>query len=389
MAQQVEEPVLVVVDDAGPVLAVMELPHGEDRAPVAHHGHVGCPGERELRDAGERGPARVARPGEGELRERHVHEEDDAPSGGGRAAGDGDTAEHPIARSLRGDVPYILPDGRGDVDAVHDAADEGLAAPNAVEGRDRRQRGPGAGDGVDEVGIGLVVGGEQPPVRRARDGARDAEGHAEGGGRRGGVERGGVGAVGVAGVEQARRLPRRREAEAAEGRGGGAPRGARGSRADDVGDLHEPHHGQQDVLRQPRPAATISAGFGFFFHILIRRRRRLLVRRGGCSHLGDGGGGGGGGGGARERIQRTKGSTPMQQLYKRECRGVVGLRHVGISVRRTAKIRIHLTSQVGQPIESSGPNSAHVDRSAQFQVASYTARASQHGRQPNTSRMEC
>lgn len=168
MAQQVEEPVLVVVDDAGPVLAVMELPHGEDRAPVAHHGHVGCPGERELRDAGERGPARVARPGEGELRERHVHEEDDAPSGGGRAAGDGDTAEHPVARSLRGDVPYILPDGRGDIDAVHDDAaaaadDKGLAAPHAVEGRDRRQRGPGAGDGVDEVRVGLVVGGEQPP----------------------------------------------------------------------------------------------------------------------------------------------------------------------------------------------------------------------------------
>ncbi|XP_022685270.1 uncharacterized protein LOC111258340 [Setaria italica] len=88
------------------------------------------------------------------------------------------------------------------------------AGLDVVESGDGRERDVGAGDGVDEVQVGGLVGGDQPAVAGAEKGPVGQRHQGEGDLKRGAggraVERGGAGGEGVAGVEMARGLPRRR-----------------------------------------------------------------------------------------------------------------------------------------------------------------------------------
>ena len=147
------------------------------------------------------------------------------------------------------------------IDVVHEAAfvlvEGGL---DVVHRGHRRELGLGAGEGVQEAQVADLVGGDDLPVRRADQrqvakaataAARHGDAVRGAGGRA--VESGGVGAIGVAGVEEARRLLRRREAEAAEGAVRGVPGRAHGAGAEEAGYLKLAKDGDQYILRQPRP----------------------------------------------------------------------------------------------------------------------------------------
>lgn len=193
----------------------------------------------------ERRPALVARPGEGQLPLRHVQEQDDAAGGGGRARRHRHPAVHPPPRPPRHDLPDVGGAARppAEVDVVRDAPAAAVAggedeppAPDAPERRGRRERGAGAGERVEEVRVGVPVACEQPPVRRTDDAAGRLlveEGHAEvGAGGRRRVEADGIVGGGGGGVQQAGRVRRRPEAEAAERGERRVPRSADGAGVD-------------------------------------------------------------------------------------------------------------------------------------------------------------
>lgn len=124
-----------------------------------------------------------------------------------------------------------------------------------------------AGEGIDDVEVGILVCGDEPPVRRADEGPaaeRKAREGSTDGGRFGtrsivggrsarGAEHCDVGVLVAGGVECTGGLLRGWNAEAAKGRERSVPGGASGAGADEVNDLELPHDDDKQLLRQLRP----------------------------------------------------------------------------------------------------------------------------------------
>lgn len=159
----------------------------------------------EARALGQCRPPLVADPGEGELGERHVDEENDTRAASGGAAGENCPVVHGLPRLDRGEAERVFL--RGCTEVGEGVGEVSLVVQGALDAshlRDGRERDVAAGDWVEEVEVADLVGGHRPAVPRsgqlqaaeAEGGLRSPEGGA--GGRE--VQRGRVGSAGGARV---------------------------------------------------------------------------------------------------------------------------------------------------------------------------------------------